>query len=167
MTVERTLARVEDDLSTGDVAMARRRLQSLVESLPHRLEARERLAEIYRLDGNHIEAGRWSYLDEHAAPGDIAAFERACRHNPVRIMRGLSWRGPEEAAATEFAQQRLRDVRTRAEAAEGKKLDWSTGGRDVSAPWTEGAWIIGCALAGLVLGALVVVGAVTVIGWIF
>ena len=135
--------------------------------MPQRLDARERLADIYRLDGNHIEAGRWSYLSEHAAPDEVAAFERACRHNPVRIMRGLRWRGPEEAAATDFAQQRLLDVRSRAEVAAGKKLDWSAGGRDVSEHWSESAFVIGCAFAGLVLVALVVIGAVTVIGWVF
>lgn len=166
MTVERTLARVDDDLSKGDVAMARRRLRSLVESLPHRLDARERLAEIYRLDGDRIEAGRWSYLSEQAASDEIAAFERACRHNPVRIMRGLRWRGPEQAAATDFAQQRLLDVRARAEAAADKKLDWSAGGRDVSEHGSEHAFVIGCAFAGLVLVALLVIGAVTVIGWV-
>ncbi|MEZ0446896.1 DUF6584 family protein [Cellulomonas sp. ICMP 17802] len=88
MTVERTLARVDEDLRKGDVAMARTRLQSLVLSLPQALDARERLAEIYRLDGDRVEAGRWSYLAEQRDQDEVSAFERACGRDPVRIMRG-------------------------------------------------------------------------------
>jgi hypothetical protein len=167
VTVERTLARVEDDLRIGDVTMARTRLKSLVQSLPHRLDARERLADVCRLDGDRAEAGRWSYLSEQRDPREVAAFERACGRDPVRIMRGLRWRGSEEAATTELARQRLLDVRARAEAKAGKKLDWSARGRDVGGPWWEGVFTIGCLVAGLVLIALVVIGAVTVFSWIF
>ena len=167
MTVERTLARVDEDLRTGDVTMARTRLRSLVESVPHRLDARERLADVYRLDGNLVEAGRWSYLSEPRDPVEVTAFERACGRDPVRIMRGLRWRGPEAAAATESAQQRLLDVRTRAEAAAGKTLDWSARGHDVRKSRWETVSGIGCMVAGLTLVALVVIGATTVLRWIF
>lgn len=167
MTVERTLGRVDEDLRKGDVAMARRRLLSVVESLPHALDARERLAEIYRGDGDRVEAGRWSYLSAQRDPAEVDAFERACGRNPVRIMRGLRWRGPEAQAATELAQQRLLDVRARAESTARKTLDWSDRGRDVAGPWWEDLPAIGCAIVGLMLVGLVVVGAVTVVGWIF
>ena len=165
MTVEGTLAKVDEDLRTGDVEMARTRLKSLVLSLPTRLEPRERLAEVYRLDGNLVEAGRWSYLSAHQDRAEIDAFERACGRDPVRIMRGLRWRGPEELAATELAQMRLLDVRARAEAAAGKTLDWSDRGRDVSEPWA-GASAFGCAVLALVVFGLLVVGVVTVFDWI-
>ena len=167
MTVERTLARVEEDLLEGDVAMARTRLQSLVQSLPHSLEARERLAEIYRLGGDQIEAGRWSYLCEKRDRTEVTAFERACGRDPIRIMRGLRWRGSEDQAGTELARQRLLDVRARAEAAAGKKLDWATRGRDVGGPWWEDAFALGCMITGLLLLALVAIGAGTVIDWVF
>ncbi|MCF4123580.1 hypothetical protein L1785_21660 [Antribacter sp. KLBMP9083] len=167
MTVERTLARVEDDLHKGDITMARTRLQSLVQSLPHRLDARERLADVCRLEGDRVEAGRWSYLSEQRDPGEAAAFERACGRDPVRIMRGLRWSGSEEDATTELARQRLLDVRARAEAAAGRKLDWSARGRDVGGPWWDDAFAVGCLLAGLVLLFLVIVGAVTVFRWVF
>ncbi|KQY42858.1 DUF6584 family protein [Cellulomonas sp. Root137] len=166
MTVERTLAKVDEDLRTGDVAMARRRLKSLVESLPHELDARERLAEVCRLDGDRTEAGRWSYLSEQRDPAEVDAFERACGRDPVRIMQGLRWRGPEEQAASELARQRLLEIRARAESAAGKKLDWSDRERDVSGPWWEGLTAVGCAIVGLMLVGLVVVGAVTVFRWI-
>lgn len=167
MSVERTLARVEADLRIGDVTMARTRLLSLLQSQPYHLDARERLADVYRLDGNHVEAGRWSYLSEPRDPAEVAAFEHACGRNPIRIMRALHWRGFEEAAATEVARQRLLDVRARAEAKAGKKLDWSDRGREVGDTWGRDASAIGCLVAGVVLLALVVIGAATVVDWIF
>ncbi|MBD7919945.1 hypothetical protein H9657_16860 [Cellulomonas sp. Sa3CUA2] len=165
MTVERTLARVDDDLRTGDVEMALTRLRSLVRSLPHRLDARERLADVLRLQGDAVEAGRWSYLAEHRDADEVAAFERACGDDPVRIMRALRWRGDEQAAATASAQQRLLDVRARAEAHAGKKLDWTSPGREVGGSRWDLAGV-GCFLGGLVLVTLVAIGAATVVGWI-
>lgn len=166
VTVERTLARVEEDLRKGDTAMARTRLKSFVQSVPQSLDARERLADVCRLESDRVEAGRWSYLSERAEPEEVSAFERACGRDPVRIMRGLRWSGSEDEAATEFARERLRRVRTRAEAAAGKTLDWSARGRDVGGPWWDDAFAVGCMLLGLILVTLMVIGAVTVIGWI-
>ena len=167
MSVERTLERVEEDLRVGDVTMARTRLSSLVRSLPHRLDARERLAAVCRLDGDLVEAGRWSYLTEQRDEREVAAFERACGKDPVRIMRALRWRSSEEAATTEVARQRLLDVRGRAEARAGRTLDWSDKGRKVGDPWWEDALAVGCLVTGVVLLALVVIGAVTVVRWVF
>ena len=167
MTVERTLERVEEDLRVGDVAMARTRLSSLVRSLPQRLDARERLADVCRLSGDLVEAGRWSYLSKHRDEAEVAAFERACGKDPVRIMRALRWRSSEEAATTEVARQRLLDVRARAEAKAGRTLDWSDKGREAGDPWWKDAFGVGCLVASLALFTLVVIGAVTVVGWIF
>jgi hypothetical protein len=168
MPVEQTLARAEEDVRTGDVAMALTRLRSLVNSLPHRLDARERLAAVYRLEGNTVEAGRWSYLGEDRDPREDAAFERFFGNDPVRIMRALRWRASEEAATTDVARQRLLDVRGRAEAKAGKPLDWADpGGGEEIAPWWGILWTVGCLATALALLALVVVGAWTVVGWIF
>jgi hypothetical protein len=79
---------------------------------------------------------------------------------------GTSWRGFEEAAATEVARQWLLDARARAEAKAGRKLDWSDRGREVSEPWWRDAFATECLVTDLTPAALVVVGAVTVIGWI-
>lgn len=166
MTAERTLGRVEEDLREGDVEMARTRLQSFLQSVPQSLEARERLADVYRLLGDRVEAGRWSYLSERRDTEDLSAFESACGRDPVRIMRGLRWHGSEEEATSEVARARLREVRAKAQAAAGKELDWSARGRDVGGPWWEDTFAIGCMFAGLVLVALMVIGAVTVVGWL-
>lgn len=167
VTVERTLARVEEDLRKGDLAMARTRLSSLVQSLPHRLDARERLADVCRLDGDRVEAGRWSYLSERRDESEAAAFDKACGGDPVRIMRGLRWNGPEEVASTERAHQVLLDVRARAESAAGKRLEWTDRGRDVGGPWWADGCAVGCMLAGLLLIALMGIGAMTVVSWVF
>lgn len=167
VTTKRTFARVDDDLERGDVAMARTRLKSLLISLPQSLEARERLGDLYRREGDRVEAGRWSYLSEQRDLGETTAFERACGGNPVRIMRGLRWQGSEDDATTEVARERLLDVRTRAEAAAGKKLEWSDRGREVGGSTWDDVVPVGCLLVALVLLFLVVVGAVTVLGWIF
>ena len=164
--MERTLARVDADLRAGNVQMARTRLDSLVRSLPHRLDARDRLADVCRLEGDLVEAGRWSYLSEHPDPAEVAAFEHACGDNPVRIMRGLRWPGPDEAAATEHAQVRLLDVRARAEAKAGKTLQWTDHGRDVGSPWPDIVFGGGCAVVVIVLVALLAIGVSTVVGWI-
>lgn len=168
VSAERTLAKVEEDLRSGDTTMAYTRLNSFLQSQPRELAARERLADLYRRDGNLVEAGRWSYLSADRDADEVAAFERACGRNPVRIMRALQWRGFEDAAATEAARQRLIEVRERAEAKARKKLDWSSRGRGTEPPWwKEGAPVIGCFVVGLLLLALTVIGAVTVVGWIF
>jgi Tfp pilus assembly protein PilF len=93
VTLERTLGRVEEDLRKGDTAMARTRLKSFVQAVPQSLAARERLADVYRLEGERVEAGRWSYLSEKADREEVEAFERACGRDPIRIMRGLCWSG--------------------------------------------------------------------------
>ena len=102
----------------------------------------------------------------HPDPAEVAAFERACGNDPVRIMRGLRWPGPDEAAAaTEHAEPRLLDVRARAEAKAGKKLSGPITDA-TSAPRGRPVSGIGCVVGVIVLVALVVVGVATVIHWI-
>ncbi|WP_448631048.1 DUF6584 family protein [Cellulomonas soli] len=167
MSIERTLAKVEEDMRCGDVTMARTRLTSLLQSRPRELEARDRLAELHRRGGDRVEAGRWSYLSDDRDPEEVAAFERACRRNPVRIMRALRWRGSEEAATTEVARTRLIEVRARAEAKAGRTLEWEDHRDGVGSPWWTDAFAVGCLAGGLALVALVVIGAVTVVTWLF
>lgn len=167
MTVERTFAKVEEDLRTGDVDMALTRSRDLVRSLPHRIDARERLAGLQRLRGNAIEAGRWSYLSAERDADEVAAFERACGDDPVRIMRALEWRGPEADASTETARERLLEVRARAQATSRRTITWESAGREVGGSSGEDLWLLGCSVVAIVLVGLAVVGAVTVVGWVF
>jgi hypothetical protein len=60
-------------------------------------EARLLLADLYRRDGHHDEAGRWSYLSPNAEPRERAAYEHACAHRlhsswtATYIRKGLHW----------------------------------------------------------------------------
>lgn len=166
MTVERTLARVDEDLRTGDVAMARRRLRSLILAKPQDLLVRERLADVYRRQGDTVQAGRWSYLSESRRPEEVAAFERAFGDDPVRLMWALRWTGSESDATTEYARHRLHDVRTRAEQNAGRTLDWTTRTPRPPVPWWKDASAVGCGAALLGVVVLAVIGAVTVVRWL-
>jgi hypothetical protein len=100
------LDRVAADLSRGHTQPAIQRLGSLVAAHPTDLDLRRRLAAVHRMVGNHVEAGRWSYLNADADPGEILAFERAYP-SPAARLRELRWPAQEGHAATEFARHRL------------------------------------------------------------
>lgn len=82
-------------------------------------------------------------------------------------MRGLRWTGSESDATTEVARERLREVKASAEDRAGKKLDWSSRGRDTGDPWWQDAFGLGCAAALLLVVVLAVIGAVSVVRWIW
>lgn len=154
-----TLRRVAEDLAAGRTALARQRLRGLVGSMPQRLDHRERLAAVYRAEGDLAQAGRWSYLADERDPEEVAAFERAYAEDPVQLMKALGWRGTEDDAATETARERLRALRSRAEAQFGVPVEWGRP-QHPQPPPTLGDRLgdVGCALAALVLAVLVVVG---------
>jgi hypothetical protein len=108
VTIERTLVRVEEDLRAGRSQLAVQRMRSLIGSFPQRLDFRERIAELYRAQGNLAQAGRWSYLAEVRDPREEEAFHKAFGRDPARMMRALAWRGSEDDAATTIAQELLR-----------------------------------------------------------
>lgn len=165
MTVERTLARVEEDLAAGRPHLARQRLHGLVGAFPQRLDLRERLAELYRLDGDLQQAGRWSYLARERDLAEVAAFERAFAGEPVRLMRALGWEGSEQDAADDVARERLREVRVRAEAAAGEPVPWRKPARPVPPPFTREDRLLqaGCAVVGVALVLLTGTGLVALI----
>ncbi|MDL5205846.1 DUF6584 family protein [Streptomyces sp. ALI-76-A] len=119
------LARVDADLASGRVPMARQRLRGLVSSFPHDLPLRRRLAEVYRLYGEPAEAGRWMYLEEDRDVVETSAFEARYR-TPQQRMRALAWRGPESSARSAFALEQLTAVRTACAQAVGHPVDWDT-----------------------------------------
>ena len=109
MPVELTLHKAAEELQRGDLAnvlRARQRIAGLVGTYPHRLDLRERLAEVYRTLGQPAQAGRWSYLSEQRDPEETLAFERAYRRAEARLV-ALSWQGRVDEAPTETARTRL------------------------------------------------------------
>ena len=112
MAVEVTLHRAAEELTRGDLASvlrARQRLAGLVGTYPNRLDLRDKLAAVYRVLGNTVQAGRWSYLSEVRDDVEVLAFEHAYK-TPVARLAALNWVGGESAADTETARTRLMAV---------------------------------------------------------
>lgn len=136
-------------------------LKGQVRSAPRRLDLREELAAVYRAEGNASQAGRWSYLAEHADPAETQAFARSCRHDPVEMMRALRWTGSADDAGTEVARERLQALRVQAHHTTGRWVSW-----EQPAPAGAGWVLAALALGALLVLALVGVGAVTVVRWV-
>lgn len=124
MPIEQTLARVEAELARGETAMARQRLRGLIGSYPHRLDLRERLAQVYRDGGDLAQAGRWSYLSENTIAAEQQAFTRLYCDDALRMMVMLAWRGTEDDAPTAIARARLTELRKAAERQSGGPVTW-------------------------------------------
>ncbi|SDN98248.1 DUF6584 family protein [Lentzea jiangxiensis] len=116
MPVELTLHKAAEELRRGDLAnvlRARQRVAGLVGTFPHRLDLRERLAEVYRVLGQPAQAGRWAYLSDERDPEETRAFERAYRRAEARLV-ALSWQGRVDEAPTETARTRLETLHRQA-----------------------------------------------------
>jgi hypothetical protein len=161
MPVEVTLHRAAEELTRGDLASvlrARQRLAGLVGTYPTRLDLRDKLAAVYRLLGNTVQAGRWSYLSEVRDEVELLAFEHAYK-TPVAQLTALNWTGGENAADTETARARLVELHRAATAQIQDELIVA----ERSEP--SRSWV-GCALTaqGLaLLAVLVVTGAITLV----
>ncbi|HKT05843.1 MAG TPA: DUF6584 family protein [Rugosimonospora sp.] len=147
------LERVAAELAQGRTDPAIRRLSSLVAAHPADLDLRRRLAAVYRLVGNAVEAGRWSYLSVNADPAETLAFERAYP-SPAQRLRRLRWPERDGHAATEFARTRLAGL---------------VAALPVPAPrtWrTRPLPVLGALLVSAALLGLAVLGALTVAQWL-
>jgi hypothetical protein len=149
------LDRIATDLAQGRTEPAIRRLASLVAAHPTDLDLRQRLAGAHRLVGNTVAAGRWSYLNADADPGETAAFERAYP-SPQQRLRRLRWPRQHGHPATEFARARLAELASAAEAT-GVSGGAPRGGRV--------RWPV-AALIAIPIAALAALGAVTVVQWL-
>lgn len=165
--IEQTLATVDELIAVGDLRAARFRLRSLVLRLPQRLDLRDRLADVYRLEGNAAQAGRWSYLREQRDAAEDRAFERLFQDDPVQIMAALRWTGHEDDASDDAARARLHGVRSAAEDRAGKQLSWEMRIGDQRGRTSSGWADLGCFLLVVGLAALAVTGFVTVLRWIW
>jgi len=161
VTIARTLSRAEADLAVGRLALARQRVRGLVASFPTDLELRERLAALYRAEGDAAQAGRWAFLVAEPDPAEQVAFAKAYR-DPVVRMRALGWRGPEEGAGP-VGEERLRALRAEAEESAMAPLTWEDARRPRPRPTVGQA--VGATLGfGVVLA--IVAGALLAAGWV-
>ncbi|WP_434439790.1 DUF6584 family protein [Lentzea sp. E54] len=156
MPVELTLHKAAEELRRGDLASvlrARQRVAGLVGTFPHRLDLRERLAEVYRVLGQPAQAGRWTYLSEDRDPDETLAFERAYRRAEARLV-ALSWQGRVDEAPTDTARSRLESLHFDARAELQHELDATP---DEETSWSAclivmvgGGFVLACFLLGIV-----------------
>ncbi len=169
MPIDRTLARVDEEIAAGRLLPARQRLLGLVGSYPQRLDVRERLALVCRRLGDDAQAGRWGYLSPAPPEAEVRAFRRAYP-DPVQRMRALRWRGSEHEAATALARERLAAVRAEAQAARSRRVRWDEPAdpHDPDDPedWRDAVAALGCALVVLLVVVLLAVGAWTAVRWV-
>lgn len=151
------LDRVSADLALGHTQPAIQRLSSLVAAHPTDLDLRRRLANVHRMVGNRIEAGRWDYLTPGADCEAVTAFERAFP-SPSRRLAALRWPHQAGLAATGYARDRLESLIRAA------TVESST--RKMKARRRRLPLAAGLAAAALVAAFFVVLGAVTVAQWL-
>lgn len=163
MPLELTLHKAAEEVERGDLASvlrARQRLVGVVTTYPDRLDLRERLAEVYRVLGDAVQAGRWSYLSEVRDEAEVAAFERAYR-TPLARLEAMNWVSGEAGAATATARERLVALQNAANDQLRAQLSVAD---DRDSSWRTNVFV----LVGLVLVLLCfVVGAVTLAMWAY
>lgn len=173
MSVEKTLQRVDGDLAAGHVALARQRLTSLIVAFPESLEVREQLAHVCRLQGDVLQAGRWSYLADERVADEIEKFEKTT-HNLVKRMQALNWSSEPERATTPVARERLDSLLKQARTqTKDHQLRYATvADQQWRPPGTLGERLGTAAALTIALGVLglfvigVIDGIVTVVSWI-
>jgi hypothetical protein len=117
VVVEDVMVEVEDDLAHGDHASARRRLREALVVRPHRLDLRQRMAEVYRTLGDLPQAGRWGFLSEDAPEEEVAAFRTACGDDAAMMLEALAWGEDDEGSeddedqVTATAWERIAELR--------------------------------------------------------
>jgi hypothetical protein len=164
MSRETVLARVENDLVRRDYERAKNRLHALVRDHPTDLDLRERLAAVYRLAGNPVEAGRWSLLGEHVEH-EQATFARAFP-DPWQRLAALRWNGQPDDVPGVVAS-RLRSLA--AEVAErGVQVHWHEQSAPTDYEPAESGWLDLAVMLviGLITFTLLGIGLVTVVRWI-
>src|SRR5262249_54562607 len=105
-----------------------------------------------------VEAGRWSYLQQDADEAEVDAFERAYPSPESRLL-ALRWPVSTGLAATAYARQRLDDLVAAAPA-------WLAGGANPSR-WSGVGAALALILTALVSAVFVIIGAMTLVEWIF
>ncbi|TCB90076.1 hypothetical protein E0H26_27730 [Micromonospora zingiberis] len=167
MAKEQVLAKVAADLRRGHYHPAMQRLASLTAAYPDDLDLRARRAALYRQVGNMVEAGRWGFLTEDAAPEEIAAFERA---RPAAWARLLMLEVKADTADNlgPAAKDRLTRLIERAGQEGPARVAWTDAGPrpEISGFWRNGFPCLLAAAIGLSIAALAVVGLITVIRWV-
>lgn len=178
MVKAHTLARVDADIDQGRTHLAAQRLTSLIRADPGDLDLRVRRAAVSRRVGDTTEAGRWGFLTEEAAESEITAFERSYS-DPWRRLRSLRLRDDLTDSLGPQGRHRLASLVELVVAREGKPVTWTSAGpvlresrvergkkgKKASSQWADNLTCAMVTLLLMVLAVFVVIGLVTVIGW--
>jgi hypothetical protein len=175
MSLEKTLARVEQDIAAGNFGKARDRLHGLLAARPNDLELRRRLGGVYRELQYPAMAGRYWYLEEDKSPEMEAAareFEKACGSNPVLILQALKFKGELESVERLFARETLLTLQRRAKAEHGYNFKFGDaaseeGAAPVRTSFSERLFTVGCVVSILTALTLMAVGLVVVLHKVF
>lgn len=166
---KKTIETIELEIAEGKLGIARDRLQGLVRTYPENLQLRSRLGDVYWMLGYPREAGRFWFLDD---PRDsnkqiaIDLFVRECRGDPAVILKRLDLRCPPgklRQSAQDRIQAELDECARRGMVAPSFPEEIPT----PELPWKTRLFIGGCGLAAFIVLALTVIGAATLIRWIF
>lgn len=174
MSKPETLRKVEYDIINGNLGLARDRLHGLMMSYPDDLSLRVKRAEVYWKLQQPVMAGRYWYLMEERSPemeAAVQAFEKMQGHDPLRIMRALKFRGELSGIEGTYAGQIISDLmsivkeRHSEEALLGlpgmspkiKKPNNRHGGQGSD---------FGCWIVLIIVICLILIGLITVVGWI-
>ena len=157
MAKQDVLARIEQDIERGHTHLALQRLAVLAVEHPDDLEIRAVRSLINHRIGNFAEAGRWGFLTEEVAEGDLAAFERAFKH-PWDRLRALELRYDPSTVLGPRARRRFEELIRHADESGPDSLVWTESG-----PFPRGAWWARALGSGC--GCLAVVGVVVLIGF--
>lgn len=182
MPIRETLEKVERDIATGDYGKARDRLHGLLSTYPDDLSLRRRLGDVYWKLQYPAMAGRYWYLEEEKTPEMVdacQAFEQSCGNNPFQISLDLKFRGDVDAIRDTFAGRTLLALQARARDEYYCHVEFGKRGAEKfvyhrrPSSSTDGstlgcyALLAGCILSLVIALGLMLIGLVTVLGWIF
>lgn len=180
MSKPETLRKVEYDIQNGSLGLARDRLHGLMMSYPDDLSLRVKLAEVYWKLQQPVMAGRYWYFVEMKSPEmkvAVQAFEKMQGHDPLRIMRALNFKGNLSKVEGTYAGQSITDLMAIVKEEHSEEVLLGLPGMPpkIRSP-REGYGekhkdSIGCRIVGITIAilvvALLIIGLVTVVKWVF
>ncbi len=180
MPLDQTLKKIDQEIAASDYGKARERLHGLLSTYPDDLMLRRKLGEVYWKLHYIQRAGCYWYLEEEKTPEMLSAcrsFERACGHDPLKILLALKFRGNVDAIQGEFAGRTLLGLHEQARRTHRNYVDFRHKGaekyhqpgqaRDRASRYAGRLWLIGCGVIILLVLALAAFGALSLFRWIF
>ncbi len=162
------LEKVEQAIHEGQLGVARDVLNAMIHGHPCEVSLRARLGDVYHMLGYPIDAGRCWYLVEDPSPEQleaIEAFEKSCGHAPGVILRKLKIKCYLEDLSTQAAQDKVTEVLETGPVHLNPKEFIGPYSRQPRLKSSDGFSLLGCIIA-LIILALVVIGVISVVGWI-